>query len=310
MLNAKLVIVGGKSKTKEVRLHLPTTIGRGKEADLTIPHALVSRAHSRLFERDGQLCVKDLGSLNGTFVGNKRIENEQIISPNQLLTLGNITFRAVYEIDQSAKQTLPTNTPDSLQTVFIDPKIGLASHDSEQTVDVKADIVPVIDHAEPSAPRSAISEIDSFDPDEIGSLDTPEKTAPKTAAPKHPVSSKQTIVNPTQPTLRTETKPKKPPTPSVNLQAQPAVADAPIDLGLANLTEDAPQLSSVDVDLDLLQDNSSSPPVSFVGNIHSADDSNSPSIVDDIQIDLGLDSSQEASVDESELGSFLKNLPK
>ena len=46
MLNAKLIIVGGKSKTKEVRLKLPTTVGRGKEADLTIPHALVSRSHS------------------------------------------------------------------------------------------------------------------------------------------------------------------------------------------------------------------------------------------------------------------------
>jgi len=117
MLKAKLVIVGGRAKTKEIRLKLPTTIGRGKEADLTIPHALVSRSHSKLFERDGQLYVKDLGSLNGTFVDNKRIESEQIIAPNQLLTLGDITFRAVYEIDNASRETLSDNLIDSMQTL-------------------------------------------------------------------------------------------------------------------------------------------------------------------------------------------------
>jgi len=174
MLNAKLIIVGGKSKTKEVRLKLPTTIGRGKEADLTIPHALVSRSHTLLFERDGQLCVKDLGSLNGTFVDNERIKTEQIISPNQLLTLGDITFRAVYDIGQSVIQTLPNNTPNSLQTVAIDPITSTTSSDSEQTIDV----------TKMPETRSAISEIDSFDPDEIGSLDNSEKFEPQATIPE------------------------------------------------------------------------------------------------------------------------------
>ena len=102
MLDAKLVVVGGDAKSAEVRLNLPTVIGRGKGVGLTVPHALVSRRHTEIFERDGKLFVRDLGSLNGTFVNNTRIESEQPLEPNQLLTLGNITFRAIYETAESA----------------------------------------------------------------------------------------------------------------------------------------------------------------------------------------------------------------
>lgn len=103
MVNAKLVVVGGDAKAAEVNLKLPTVIGRGKESGLTVPHALVSRRHTEIFERDGKLFVKDLGSLNGTFVNNLRIKDEQPLEPNQLLTLGNVTFRAIYEIQSNAQ---------------------------------------------------------------------------------------------------------------------------------------------------------------------------------------------------------------
>lgn len=99
MLKAKLVVVGGDAKSKEVTLRLPTVIGRGKDVSLTLPHALVSRRHAEVFERDGQLYVRDLGSLNGTYVNNRRISGDQPLPPLTLLTLGNVTFRAVYETE-------------------------------------------------------------------------------------------------------------------------------------------------------------------------------------------------------------------
>ena len=99
MLKVKLVVVGGDAQSKEVQLRLPTVIGRGRDVNLTLPHALVSRRHAELFDKDGMLYVRDLGSLNGTYVNNRKISSDQRLAPNELLTLGNVTFRAMYEAE-------------------------------------------------------------------------------------------------------------------------------------------------------------------------------------------------------------------
>ncbi len=98
MLNAKLVVVGGDAKAAEITLTLPTTIGRGREVTLTLPHPLVSRQHCELFEKDGLLQVRDLESLNGTYVDSQRIDGISELRPDHLLTIGNVTFRAIYDV--------------------------------------------------------------------------------------------------------------------------------------------------------------------------------------------------------------------
>jgi len=95
-LNAKLVVVGGEIKTAEIKLKLPSSIGRGRGTTIMLPHPLVSRQHCELFEANGKLMVRDLGSLNGTFVNNERI-TEAPIASGELLTVGTVTFRAVYD---------------------------------------------------------------------------------------------------------------------------------------------------------------------------------------------------------------------
>ena len=94
-MQAKLVLVDGESKAQEIRLRLPMIVGRGKGAKLQLPHGLVSRQHCELYEADGKLMVKDLGSLNGTYVNNERI-TEAVVPNGQLITIGGVTFRAVY----------------------------------------------------------------------------------------------------------------------------------------------------------------------------------------------------------------------
>lgn len=95
MLDAKLVVVGGEIQAKEFRLELPATIGRGSESDIVIGHPLVSRSHCELYEENGRLMVRDLASLNGTFVGRDPVHRKQL-KPGELLTVGTVTFRAVY----------------------------------------------------------------------------------------------------------------------------------------------------------------------------------------------------------------------
>jgi len=100
-LSAKLVVVGGEVKSAEIKLRLPSTIGRGRGSTIMLPHPLVSRQHCELFETNGRLMVRDLGSLNGTFVNNERI-SEAALSPGELLTVGAVTFRAVYSVQEAS----------------------------------------------------------------------------------------------------------------------------------------------------------------------------------------------------------------
>lgn len=96
MINAKLVVVGGTAESELIELqHLPTVFGRGRDATISLPHPLVSRQHCEIFEANGRLMVRDLGSTNGTFVGSERIV-ESVLAPGDLLTIGTVTFRAMY----------------------------------------------------------------------------------------------------------------------------------------------------------------------------------------------------------------------
>ncbi len=117
-INAKLVVVGGDVKTAEIKLRLPSTVGRGRGTTIMLPHPLVSRQHCELYESNGQLMVRDLGSLNGTFVNNQRI-TESPLPPGELLTIGTVTFRAMYEANpdsQPPSGASPQLTPKRSET--------------------------------------------------------------------------------------------------------------------------------------------------------------------------------------------------
>ena len=117
MFQLKLAIVGGDAKRADVEIKkLPATIGRAREATITLPHTLVSRKHCEIFMQENQLFVKDLKSLNGTYVNNEKISKPTAIPSGQLLTLGNVTFRALYgessDTDLNPQQEIverPTN---------------------------------------------------------------------------------------------------------------------------------------------------------------------------------------------------------
>ncbi len=95
-MQAKLLVVGGgQCEQEEFLLSLPTTIGRGRENQITLPHQLVSRKHCEIYEGDDGLVVRDLNSLNGTYVGNLPIHGEHPLRPGDLLTIGIVTFRMV-----------------------------------------------------------------------------------------------------------------------------------------------------------------------------------------------------------------------
>ncbi|MCD4726779.1 MAG: FHA domain-containing protein, partial [Pirellulales bacterium] len=97
-MDAKLIIIGGKTSKESVALKLPTVIGRGRKVGLTVAHPMISRRHCELFEADGLLMVRDLGSLNGTVIDGRRIK-ESPLPPEGEFAVGPLTFRAQYEYE-------------------------------------------------------------------------------------------------------------------------------------------------------------------------------------------------------------------
>ncbi len=96
-MDAKIVIVGDTSQSRHYELHLPAVIGRSRSTDVRLGNPLVSRQHCEVFEADGMLMVRDLGSLNGTFVGQTRIAGQAMpLNPGDQFSVGPVTFRAEY----------------------------------------------------------------------------------------------------------------------------------------------------------------------------------------------------------------------
>jgi len=122
MFSAKLRIVGGGEGNKEIELKLPATIGRSPDNEITLAQPLVSRRHCELFATHDQLFVRDLGSMNGTYVGSEKIEGDHPLNPGELLTVGTVTFRALYgeliETDASGFLADPATAVDQ-ETVHL-----------------------------------------------------------------------------------------------------------------------------------------------------------------------------------------------
>jgi pSer/pThr/pTyr-binding forkhead associated (FHA) protein len=58
--------------------------GRHPESDIFLDDITVSRRHAEFVTRDQQTTVRDVGSLNGTYVNRKRIEEARLSSGDEV----------------------------------------------------------------------------------------------------------------------------------------------------------------------------------------------------------------------------------
>ena len=61
-----------------------TTIGRSPDCDIFLDDVTVSRKHAELVQEDGRFTIRDLGSLNGTYVNRRRIESSPLSDGDEL----------------------------------------------------------------------------------------------------------------------------------------------------------------------------------------------------------------------------------
>ncbi len=84
--------------------HYPFTIGSRNDNDLIITDSTVSRQHAELFRKNGQVCLRDLGSLNGTIV-NKVPRSEIPIVGGERIQLGTTVLQIERAIDDVSDDT-------------------------------------------------------------------------------------------------------------------------------------------------------------------------------------------------------------
>lgn len=85
--------------------HYPFSIGSRNDNDLIITDSTVSRQHAQLFRnKDGQVCLRDLGSLNGTIV-NKVPRSEIPIVGGERIQLGTTVLQIERAIDDVSDDT-------------------------------------------------------------------------------------------------------------------------------------------------------------------------------------------------------------
>ncbi len=317
MLKAKLVVVGGDAKAAEVRLKLPTVIGRGKEAGLTVPHGLVSRRHTEIFEKNGRLFVRDLGSLNGTYVNNTKIESEQPLEPNQLLTLGNITFRAVYELNstdgesvafEEIHETATQHKQDSLsEVVSFNETVPLDSlRKSEPPLRPENSLAK-------ESPVQPVAANEQAGPD-FETVQDPSKNGSKQGSHSKPKKVWKETTNELSDSAANvfsgETEGSQDAMSDTDksfVDTDDSLLDSKFLIG----TEDVDPASKSVLESALEELPAGQAAASFVGGIEVSEDAVGPtSQIDPVEIDLGADEQKKKLDADSSLGSFLKKLPR
>jgi hypothetical protein len=82
------VIEPAETKGQIYELADELTVGRAGGCQITLDDTYVSQLHARLYRREGQLYVEDLGSTNGTFLNRKKVTAPIAIRKGDRLQIG------------------------------------------------------------------------------------------------------------------------------------------------------------------------------------------------------------------------------
>jgi predicted component of type VI protein secretion system len=96
-MEALLVMFKADGQRREFPLARPIMIvGRKHSCDLRIPISSVSREHCQVEIKDGGLFIRDLGSSNGTYKNEERVQ-ESRLAPGDRITVGPVHFTVVID---------------------------------------------------------------------------------------------------------------------------------------------------------------------------------------------------------------------
>ncbi len=76
-------------------LGIEITIGRAATCDVTIDDSYASQIHARIFRREGDHVLEDLGSTNGTYLNRQKVSSATTLRTGDHLQIGSTVFEAM-----------------------------------------------------------------------------------------------------------------------------------------------------------------------------------------------------------------------
>ena len=90
---AHLVVVApDEQRGRSYELLDELTVGRAAGCHIALDDRFVSQLHARMFRRDDQLFLEDLGSTNGTFLNDEKVTSPALLKTGDLVRIGNVVM--------------------------------------------------------------------------------------------------------------------------------------------------------------------------------------------------------------------------
>ena len=129
----RLVVEQGELAGQAFSLDRPAlVVGRGKDSDIVLVDADVSRQHARLQSGSQGWLLVDLGTTNGTFVNGKRLPAQEpyLLRPGDRITIGRSVLAVQQEGAPQPERRAPTAHPAILLAgalVFVLVLVGIVA---------------------------------------------------------------------------------------------------------------------------------------------------------------------------------------
>lgn len=144
-----------------------TVIGRREDCDLRIPLGEVSRKHCRLIKDGESIRLEDLGSSNGTFHNNQKVQ-EAALGPGDTIQIGPVTFMVQIDgvpADEDMQPAAAPATQENSEDFFpVEEAEGKAAEPSEEHP--KTEQIPAPSEANEAHPADSGEDLVDFDFDE------------------------------------------------------------------------------------------------------------------------------------------------
>jgi adenylate cyclase len=122
---ARLILATAEGQ-QAIELRPINSLGRHPNNSIQLLDKIVSKEHCIIELRDGQFILRDLGSLNGTYINSERVRGEQLLRHGDEIALG--STRARYDDGSSPLNFAPLAVgPGAIQQPF-----NAAQHGSQQ----------------------------------------------------------------------------------------------------------------------------------------------------------------------------------